>query len=177
MVSIGTIFSLVVVGAIAAGGYALYRNADKVGGALSRGVETNLTNPLGNYFDNLFTNPVSAVVDTVVDTITQAKPQSKTTKSPDPKVTPILIPGQVPVATTIGRTTTTRPSTVNPAGYYYFDVAGSKYDTQQLLSIKQATDFKAAAVLDPALLNVRYLGKSKLSPAGFNLFGKTQGYL
>jgi len=54
MVSIGTIFSVLVVGAAIAGGYALYRNADKLGGALSRGVEQNITNPLGSYFDNLW---------------------------------------------------------------------------------------------------------------------------
>jgi len=54
MVSVGTVISLLAVGAIAAVGYAVYRNLDKIGGAVSRGVETNLTNPFGNYFENLF---------------------------------------------------------------------------------------------------------------------------
>lgn len=54
MVSVGTVASLGIIGAIVIGGYALYRNSGKIGGALSRGVETNLTSPLGNYFDNLW---------------------------------------------------------------------------------------------------------------------------
>lgn len=56
MVSVGTFLSIGIIGAIAVGGYALYRNADKAGGAVSRGVQTSITNPLGNYFDNLWKN-------------------------------------------------------------------------------------------------------------------------
>jgi len=55
MVSIGTIFTLGAIGAVIAGGFALFANRDKLGGALSRGVEENLTNPLGDYFDSLWT--------------------------------------------------------------------------------------------------------------------------
>jgi len=54
MVSIGTIITLGVVGAIVAGGVAVYANAGKISGAFSRGVETNLTAPLGSYLDNLW---------------------------------------------------------------------------------------------------------------------------
>jgi len=56
MVSVGTIISIAAIGGIAAAGYAVYRNADKIGSALSRGVEGYFTNPLGRYFENLFTN-------------------------------------------------------------------------------------------------------------------------
>jgi len=56
MVSVGTIISIAVIGTIAAAGYAVYRNADKIGGALSRGVEGYFTNPLGKYFEDLFRN-------------------------------------------------------------------------------------------------------------------------
>jgi len=64
VVSVGTIVSIGAIGAIVAVGYAVYRNADKISGALSRGVEGYFTNPLGSYFENLFTNlptpPVSS---------------------------------------------------------------------------------------------------------------------
>jgi len=53
MVSIGTIFSVIVVGAAVAGGYALYRNFDKIGGAFTRTTEEYLTNPLGSWLDSL----------------------------------------------------------------------------------------------------------------------------
>ena len=69
MVSIGTIFILAIAGAVAVGGYALYRNADKVGGALSRGVETSITNPLGSYFDNLWKDTSSGITNTATDTL------------------------------------------------------------------------------------------------------------
>jgi len=61
MVSIGTIISLGIVGAAIVGGYAVYRNFDKIGGALSRGVETNITNPVGNYFDSLWQTAQSSL--------------------------------------------------------------------------------------------------------------------
>jgi len=53
MVSVGTIFSIVVVGAAIAGGYAIYRNLDKIGGAFTRTTEEYLSNPFGNWLDNL----------------------------------------------------------------------------------------------------------------------------
>jgi len=54
MVSIGTVLTLGIIGAVSIFGYAVYRNADKLGGAVSRGVEKNVTAPFGNYFENLF---------------------------------------------------------------------------------------------------------------------------
>ena len=56
MVSIGSIFGLLLAGAVAIGGYALYQNRNALGGALARGVEVNVSNPLGEWFNSLFTN-------------------------------------------------------------------------------------------------------------------------
>lgn len=56
MVSIGTVFTIGIIGAVAAAGYAVYRNADAIGAALSRGVEGYFTNPLGKWADDLFRN-------------------------------------------------------------------------------------------------------------------------
>ena len=186
MVSIGTIISLGLVAAVAAGGYALYRNADKVGGALSRGVETSISNPLGNYLDNLFKVPgATAQVAGTPATSTPAPALDYVPGTNNPADSRTWNPGYVPPADQDflppAKTTVTskssRPTLQSQAGYYYFDVKGSQYDTQQLLTSQQATQLKAAAVLDPALLAVRYIGQSKLNQAGFNLFGKSQGYL
>lgn len=54
MVSPGNVVSAIVAGAVIASGYGLYVNREKIGAALSRGVESTITNPLGNYFENLF---------------------------------------------------------------------------------------------------------------------------
>jgi len=70
VVSLGTVFTLAAIGAIAAGGYALYRNAGAITSALSRGVEGYLTNPLGSYFENLFQNlPIPPVVGSTNGTV------------------------------------------------------------------------------------------------------------
>jgi len=54
MVSIGTIFTIGIVGAVAAGIYAVSRNTDKIGGALTRGTEEYISKPFANYLDSLF---------------------------------------------------------------------------------------------------------------------------
>jgi len=54
MVSIGTVLTLGIVAAVGIIGYGLYRNSAAVGSALSRGTQTNVIDPLGNYFNNLF---------------------------------------------------------------------------------------------------------------------------
>jgi len=63
-------------------------------------------------------------------------------------------------------------------GYYYIDYTGSKYDTQWFLTPEQVSEAKKTAA-DPgdAFLGIYHLGKSKLSPAGFKLFGESQNYL
>lgn len=85
----GNIFSLAAIGAVIAGGIALYSNRDKIGGAFSRGIETNLTNPLGNYFDNLWTGaPGNA-----------APPGAPAPNGNAPAVNPVTVLDPLPVAT------------------------------------------------------------------------------
>lgn len=60
MVSIGTIISIAVAGAIGIAGYVLYSNRDQVGSALSRGVKNSISVPFGNYFNTLFTDAPSS---------------------------------------------------------------------------------------------------------------------
>jgi len=54
MVSIGTVLSLVVGGAVIAGGIAVFSNLDRIGGAFTRGVEESITRPFSDYLDDLF---------------------------------------------------------------------------------------------------------------------------
>lgn len=54
MVSIGTVLTLGIAGAIAIAAYGVYTNLGKVSGALTRGIETTVTPAFGNYFDKLF---------------------------------------------------------------------------------------------------------------------------
>lgn len=54
MVSIGTVFSLAIAGAIGIGAFVVYRNRNEIGSAFSRGIESSISAPIGNYFTNLF---------------------------------------------------------------------------------------------------------------------------
>ena len=206
MVSLGTILTLGAIGALAAGGYAVYRNFDKLGGALSRGVETNLTNPLGNYFDNLWSGIASNASNTIsnneqiqnaqdafqsatetfsglADSFSNpfppaygAPPPTQTVPTPG---APILTPPGVDSVEDLLKITNPLPK--YESGYYYFNVAGSQYDTQQYLTAEKAKELFALpeeAVFSPGgLQNVKYIGKNELGAAGFKLFGESKGYL
>jgi len=202
MVSVGTILSVGFAAAIIAGGYALYRNADKIGGALSRGVETNLTQPLGNYFDNLWGNVTTSSINAVQTAVNQTYQQAQggfvdawnkavagagtlnpiypwLTQQPQQQQPPIEVTPLPPVPTLPPPLPPVGPIAGPKAGFYYVDYTGSKYDTQWELTSKQAAQAfeTAGADLTDAFLGLQYLGKSKLGPAGFQLFGKSKGYL
>lgn len=68
MVSIGTIITIGIAGAIAAVGYGAYVNREKIGRAVQRGVTGSVTNPIGNYFDNLFKGSASGTGNQNMDT-------------------------------------------------------------------------------------------------------------
>jgi len=217
MVSLGTFITLGAIAAIAAGGYAVYRNADKIGGALSRGVEQTLTKPLGDWADNLWSsiaNPFgigegaqasiktegpatftpgiqpspgllpqaeilacecgTSIVQDKFGTVTQkCLPCTTTQYNPTPEPTPIPPPPQPkdPIAK------------IFQSGYYYINYAGSQYDTQYYQTGEQAA--KTASLAERGIAgiggrvieNIKYLGQSKLGPAGFELFGRSQNYL
>lgn len=194
MVGLGTILSVGIAGAVAIGSYALYVNRDKLGGALSRGIETNITNPLGNYFDSLWAAIANPTKGTGLSPSTPRPTTTTTLTKSGLTQTPILTPtgktqqqvltqqpNLIPVKTTLARTPDYRPSTAYKAGYYYFDVKGSKYDTQQYLTaarIKQIRTADQSKIFHPeGLREIRYIGQSKLGAAGFQLFGKSQNYL
>jgi len=106
MISIGTVLTLGIVAAVVAGGYAVYRNADKLGGALSRGVETNLSVPLGNYFDNLWSGLNNNLQTTTGGPVQQAQQKAAGT---DPT------PGIVNPLPTATAQTPTGDAAVTPA--------------------------------------------------------------
>jgi len=178
MVSLGTFLTLGIIAAIAAGGYAVYANAGKIGGALSRGVETQLTDPLGNYLDTLWSNvttsSISAVSEGVQTSLQQTQqslvdawnnlinsgqdaiglavnpiyPWMTTQQSPTPD--PIDIQ---PLPTVdpipIVQPTFTEQSGSFQEGYYYFNFLGSKWDYQTKLTAEQAGIFSKEALQDP----------------------------
>jgi len=206
MVSLGTVIAVIGGGAILAGGYAVLSNLDKVGSALSRGVEGHITNPLGIALDNAFSNFATSGQSPTVPSPSVIAGQTV----PSVNNSTITIPASTIVHPT-GIVTSNTPPLLNlsptekvsasaalaanrektkqqnaafektlapKAGYYYLNYTGSKYDSQILRTAAQAADLiKVAAAPGDALLNVRYLGKSKLSTPGFNLFGKSQNYL
>lgn len=205
MVSIGTFLSIGIIGAVAIGGYALYRNLDKAGGALSRGVEQSITNPLGNYFENLWTSLPSAAASTGNGSFKEAPPQqsgvtyeqyvagedtrtqsqvddwytqNKITNPNDPK--PLLTPSVQIAYADPGPAATPKPTDYK-SGYYYFDVAGSQYDTiqyQTAEAMKKLFSMNLSKIFSPGgLENITYIGQSNLNEAGFKLFGQSKGYL
>lgn len=56
MVNLGWLVGLGTAAAVGIGAYALWVNRSAIGGALSRGVAVNVSNPVGEYFENLFRN-------------------------------------------------------------------------------------------------------------------------
>ena len=187
MVSIDTIFSLAVVGAVAAGGYALYRNADKVGGALTRGLEKNVSAPFGNYIDNLWKDTSSGIANTATLTV-QKKIVEPLKNIPNPTnvftnpfpfaygesgkspATKNLPPPQI-----ISKPTPRAPTLMQKSlpGYYYQNFPeGGRQDRQIKLQEGTADKLKLRGY------DLTFLTPSqKLSPSAFSLFGKSKGYL
>lgn len=188
MVGIGTILTLGIVGAAVAVGYGLYRNSAVIGTALSRGVETSVVNPIGNWFDSLFqplkdasgsiitTTPQQ---ETVYDPLTEATKDLRTVN--DPADVRTWTPGYQPPPEQDYQPPAPppppEPTTTYKSGYYYADYVGSQYDTQWYLSAGEAESIaKTAAAPGDAFLGIKYTGV-KLSAAGFKLFGESQNYL
>jgi len=199
MVSIGTIFTFGIIGAIAAGSYALYRNSDKIRGALARGTQKNLTTPLGNYFDNLWknvntnsTNPKpipqkpnpsslnKTNVPSSLPTSTAYVPPSygntgQTTQLPPAKIKITPTPG-APIPVPLGAKTINEllaKLKSSKAGYYYQNFApGGRADRQ--IKLKQGSADK----LKKRGYDLTFLTSSqKLSNSAFILFGKSKNYL
>jgi len=206
MVSIGTVFSLAAIGAIIAGGYVVYRNFDKIGGAFTGVVEKNLSNPFGDWLDSLSgglsvasapsTPPNTPFVD--YNPNTNDPQDSRTwepgyspppekdflppTQAPTPyypptQVSPIPAPTPAPVGN-IPDSTIGGYKDSFKSGYYYINYEGAKYDTQWKLTGAKAWEVsRAAEAKGDALLGIQYIGQSKLGEAGFQLFGESQNYL
>jgi len=203
MVSVGTVISLIAGGAIIAGGIAVFSNLDRIGGAFTRGVEESITKPFSDYLDNLFktstTNTQSSIAGETVpftDTSTVSIP-ADTTINPDGTVsssTPPLLnlsPQEKAIATETQQQNVIdsqialdkqiaereqQNQNINQTGYYFVNFEGSALDTQLFLRPEDAPvleSLKSAA----NFLNIQFLGKSKLGPAGFQLFGESKGYL
>jgi len=211
MVSIGTVLTLGIIAAIAAGGYAVYASREQLGAATARGIQETLVTPLRNWANSLWSGiadasssstsgPSSIAGQTVklTDT-TQVIIPADTTVQPSGVVTsttpPLLVltPEEKLIAATtqqqnviesqkvLDATIANRDPFSAGAGYYYFDVKGSRYDTQQFLSAEKVQLLKTA---DPNILfnpeglrAITYIGPKQISSAGFQLFGESKNYL
>jgi len=204
MVSLGTFLTLGIIAAIAAGGYAVYANAGKIGGAVSRGVETQLTDPLGNYLDTLWQNVTTSSINAVSQSVQTSYQQTQqgfvdawnslinsaqtitnpiypwqTTQpspTPDPiDIQPLPTVDPIPI---VQPTYTQQPGSFQE-GYYYFNFLGSKWDYQTKLSAEQAGIYSKEALQDPTdyFENIKYLGQTKLGESGLKLFAESQNYL
>jgi len=211
MVSIGTILTLGIVAAIAAGGYAVYASRQQLGGALSRGVEETLVAPLRNWADSLWssiagsangstsgsssiagqtvpfagTAKVTIPGDTLVnaDGTVSSKTPPLLTLTANEKLAATLIQRENVIESqkVLDTTIANRDPFSAGAGYYYFDVAGSRYDSQQYLSATKVQQLKTA---DPNILfhpeglrAITYIGPKQISAAGLQLFGESKNYL
>jgi len=200
MVSVGTVISLIAGGAIIAGGIAVFSNLDRIGGAFTRGVQTNITDPFSIFLDNLFkgnggtsvsSEPAPSIlagetVPSVNDSTifipgdTTVQPSGIVTSETPPLLT--LSPMEKESATFIQQANVSQSDlALGREGFYYFNVVGSKFDTQAFLSSSEALQLSKApldVLFNPAgLTNIKFLGKSMLGPAGFQLFGESQNYL
>jgi len=196
MGALGIILTVGIVGAVAAAGYAVYRNADKIGGAFSRGVETQLTVPLGNYLNNLWSDFTTSTANSITQAVVPWYPWQPSQPAPTPTPTPTApVPAPyVPLPTPTAPTPTAPTPTPTPTptapyqppqptsfktGYYYINFAGAKYDYQVKLSSAGAKELSAEAFSNPydSFQNIKYLGQSQLGKAGLELFAKSQNYL
>lgn len=192
MVSLGTIFTIAVAGAIATGVYVVSRNTDKIGSAFSRGTQNILSNPFGNYLDSLFQNgSTSSSAPRTPTPTAQTIPLSQPGAGlPNPANAPTH-PTPIDVGLSQGIKPEPSQTVADPnlsadkfqppkpsAGWYYINYQGSKYDTQWNLTAKKAAELmKTASAPDDALVGIKFLGSSKLQPSGFRLFGKANQYL
>jgi len=211
MVSVGTVISLIAGGAIIAGGIAVFSNLGGIGSAFTRGVEESISKPFRDYLDSLFqngatsteSNQSSIAGETVafdntssvfIPGDTQVNPDGTVSSSTPPLLS--LSPQEKAIATTIQQqnvilsqqaldeSIASRLSggfTGGEEGFYYFNVVGSEFDTQQFLSAESAQKLKSA---DPNILfnpggltDIKFLGKTPLQEASFKLFGESQNYL
>jgi len=62
----------------------------------------------------------------------------------------------------------------SPAGYYYFDFAGKKYDFQAKLTESEADLYRSTDVGGSSFKQLIYLGLSKISPEGLESFGQAK---
>lgn len=196
MSKIGAVVAIGVIGAIGVLGYVVYANAGKIGGAITRGVTQSITDPIGNFFDSLAIPSASA--DTGPGPSTVA---GETVPLPDSPGTTVTVPSSTRVledktvvsdtppilhlppavkenATVLQKQQAKQNLTQYPGGYYYFNFVGSKYDYQAKLTSKAASSFAIeAAKIGDLFTNIKYVGPSKLKPAGLQLFAKSKNYL
>lgn len=197
MVSVGTIFSLAVIGAVAAGGYAVYRNTDKIGGALTRGLEKNVVSPFGNYIDNLWKDAGTNIVSTTTSSVQKqiVKPLENISNpltvftNPLPSAYATKPKQTLPPPTIKSQPTPNAPKLISPkaktpkellnmlpskAGWYYQNYSPESGREDRQIKLNKGS----ADALRKRGWDLTYLTpKNKLSPKAFEMFGKSQNYL
>lgn len=204
MVSIGTIASLATIAGVAIGAYALWRSRAAIGGAVTRGVESNIVDPVNTWFEGLWqsANPGTILQKQIVEPFQEGaqslqskdwnpfagvtfslpsvksaygQPEATQPTKPQNGRVPPTTPQQTTPGTAKPKPTVQGPKPFEP-GYYYIDYPGRKFDAQwQIKTKEQFKSVKESVATGGG--NVVRLGPTKLSQAGFDLFGRSKGYL
>jgi len=214
MVSVGTLLSVGVVGAVVAAGVAVYANRGGIGQALTRGIQGTLTDPLGDFVGGLFRSAAGSGNGSAGDTEAQrqaaleelerqnqalrdAAQQSyeqqygQEVKTPDQVLDlfekyfgpapgqpapplPPTFPGEEHRGANPLAPKNEPLFAPSPAGYYYVDYAGRKYDTQYYFGAGAADAARKSYTGEGAFKGLHFLGQSKLTEQGFSLFGSSK---
>jgi len=200
MVSLGTIFTIAVIGAVAAGAYALSRNTQQLGAAFSRGAENLVSAPFTNYLNSLFTNlptltPIPKAAAQQPTAVALSQPSAglpnpaNAPTNPTPidlglsqGIKPTPTPSQIIADPNTSLDKFQPPVSTPSAGYYYLNYVGaaSGFDRQQYLSKTEAQKWIEGINVKKqggSLQDIRFLGTRKLSDKGFQIIGRANQYL
>lgn len=182
MGKIGTILSIAALGGAAIGAFALYRNRNVIGAALSRGTQNAIIDPVGNFFNSLFAGLPTVGATPVPVPKTPAQPkqpfnpaQPIPTREPykqGTQYTRTVIPGQKPPPFVPTPTPTRKPTTRIPtvSQYYFVDRPGTKYDIQQKL-----TPDVLRAILQSGY-DAYPIGRTRLQDKSLGLFVRSRNF-
>lgn len=201
MVNVSTLIGIGLIGAIGVGIYGVYNSRNAIGQALSRGIETTVTNPITDWANSLFKTSQNDKSVATTDQEGYSSPPP-IISSREPKAIPqhpLYVPNYnndyVPGSNEPADERTWTKDYFPPADqdfkpppkpkpkpskgtYYYADFAESELDTQLFFKPEHVQNFLKSVENAPNFKGLYNLGVTKpLGKSGFELYGKSKGYL